>query len=100
MVEWSAVNRLVRGSSPRWGANPPILFQPSRLGANKEFLVDAFVFPGNSGGPVVSKPEALAITGTKSQDYAYLIGIVVSLHSNGGRADDTFLLQLQHFIRC
>ena len=45
---------------------------------NKEFLVDAFVFPGNSGGPVVSKPEALAITGTKSQSSAYLIGIVKS----------------------
>lgn len=46
--------------------------------ANKEFLVDTFVFPGNSGGPVVSKPEALAISGTKSQSAAYLIGIVKS----------------------
>jgi S1-C subfamily serine protease len=46
--------------------------------ANREFLVDAFVFPGNSGGPVVSKPEALAIEGTKSQHGAYLIGIVKS----------------------
>jgi S1-C subfamily serine protease len=46
--------------------------------ANREFLVDAFVFPGNSGGPVVSKPELLAIEGTKSQDTAYLIGIVKS----------------------
>lgn len=46
--------------------------------ANEEYLIDAFVFPGNSGGPVVSKPEALAIKGTKSQDAAYLIGIVKS----------------------
>jgi len=45
---------------------------------NQEYLVDAFVFPGNSGGPVVSKPEALAITGTKSQDKSYLIGIIKS----------------------
>lgn len=47
-------------------------------GASKEFLIDAFAFPGNSGGPAVSKPEALAITGTKSQEAAYLIGIVTS----------------------
>lgn len=40
------------------------------------FLVDAFVFPGNSGGPVISKPEFLAIRGTKSQRAAYLMGIV------------------------
>lgn len=43
---------------------------------NNEFLIDAFVFPGNSGGPVVSKPEALAIEGTKRQKASYLIGIV------------------------
>lgn len=45
---------------------------------NPTFLVDAFVFPGNSGGPVISKVEAMAITGTKSQDASYLIGIVQS----------------------
>lgn len=45
---------------------------------NNEYLIDAFVFPGNSGGPVVSKPEALAITGTKPQKASYLIGIVKS----------------------
>jgi S1-C subfamily serine protease len=46
--------------------------------ANQEYLIDAFIFPGNSGGPVVSKPEALAIQGTKSQNAAYLIGIIKS----------------------
>lgn len=46
--------------------------------SNSEYLIDAFVFPGNSGGPVVSKPEAFAITGTKSQNASYLIGIVKS----------------------
>lgn len=45
---------------------------------SKVFLVDAFVFPGNSGGPVVLKPEALAIEGTKPQLAPYLIGIVQS----------------------
>jgi S1-C subfamily serine protease len=45
---------------------------------NNEFLIDAFVFPGNSGGPVVSKPEAFAIEKTKRQMSSYLIGIVKS----------------------
>ncbi|MCI0478125.1 MAG: serine protease [Anaerolineales bacterium] len=44
--------------------------------SSKIFLVDAFVFPGNSGGPVVLKPEAVAIEGTKPQVVPYLIGIV------------------------
>jgi hypothetical protein len=43
---------------------------------NNIFLVDAFVFPGNSGGPVILKPEAVAIEGTKPQLVPYLIGIV------------------------
>ncbi len=42
------------------------------------FLVDAEIFPGNSGGPVVSKPDALAIQGTKPQNAAFLIGIVAA----------------------
>lgn len=41
-----------------------------------DFIVDAFVFPGNSGGPVVSKPEVVSIVGTKPIKSAYLIGIV------------------------
>ncbi len=47
-------------------------------GATKDFLVDATVFPGNSGGPVVSRPDATAIEGTKQQNAAYLIGVVKS----------------------
>ncbi len=43
---------------------------------SSEYLVDVFVFPGNSGGPVVSKPEFLAIEGTKSQNASYLIGVI------------------------
>ncbi len=47
-------------------------------GEEPEYLIDSFVFPGNSGGPVISKPEAIAISGTKAQSSAYLIGIVKS----------------------
>jgi S1-C subfamily serine protease len=49
------------------------------LNAGKgDFLVDAAVFPGNSGGPVVLQAEATAITGTKSVSKANLIGVVQS----------------------
>lgn len=42
------------------------------------FLIDALIFPGNSGGPVVSVPTLTSIEGTKAQDRAYLIGMVRS----------------------
>ena len=40
------------------------------------FLIDAMIFPGNSGGPVVSAVSLSAINGTKNQNTAYLIGVV------------------------
>lgn len=45
-------------------------------GQSKEFLIDTAIFPGNSGGPVVTKPEVLSISGTKAVDKSYLIGMV------------------------
>jgi S1-C subfamily serine protease len=42
------------------------------------FLIDANIFPGNSGGPVVTRPEISAIQGTKAINKAALIGIVKS----------------------
>lgn len=47
-------------------------------GATNEYLVDAQVFPGNSGGPVIIKPEIVSIGDTKTLDARYLIGIVKS----------------------
>lgn len=44
----------------------------------KDFVIDAPVFPGNSGGPVISKPEITSIQGTKSSNQSSLIGIVKS----------------------
>lgn len=41
-----------------------------------EFLVDATVFPGNSGGPVIICPSAISIQGTNMIKNADLIGIV------------------------
>lgn len=45
---------------------------------SREFLIDANVFPGNSGGPVVLKPEVVSIDGTKVINRAALIGIITS----------------------
>lgn len=45
-------------------------------GDSDQFLIDAPVFPGNSGGPVVTKPEAISIKGTRSIEKSCLIGIV------------------------
>ena len=45
---------------------------------NSSFTIDSFVFPGNSGGPVVYKPETVSIQGTSATRRAALIGIVKS----------------------
>ncbi|MDO8240712.1 MAG: serine protease [Candidatus Moranbacteria bacterium] len=42
------------------------------------FYIDASAYPGNSGGPVIHKPELLAIAGTQSNPSAGLIGVVSS----------------------
>jgi hypothetical protein len=44
----------------------------------KDFLIDCSIFPGNSGGPVVNRPEVMTIRGTKRIERAYLIGIVAA----------------------
>jgi hypothetical protein len=45
-------------------------------GRSKTFLIDASVYPGNSGGPVILCPSALSIEGTKPVSKAALIGVV------------------------
>ena len=42
----------------------------------KEYLVDALIFPGNSGGPVVTRFEVAAISGTKAVSRSCLLGVV------------------------
>lgn len=41
-----------------------------------DFLVDAQTFPGNSGGPIISRPEVFGITGTPYNSNACLIGVL------------------------
>ena len=47
-------------------------------GYSTDYIVDAPVFPGNSGGPVIIKPELTHITGTKPHNKSCLIGLVKS----------------------
>jgi len=47
-------------------------------GRSTDFVIDAVVFPGNSGGPVILKPEVISIEGTKASNTAGLIGIIKS----------------------
>lgn len=41
-----------------------------------EYLVDAEAFPGNSGGPIINRPEFISVEGTPTNATANLIGIV------------------------
>jgi S1-C subfamily serine protease len=50
--------------------------QPALTGDDNDFLIDAMIFPGNSGGPVIYKPEIISIGGTSSVTKPGLIGIV------------------------
>jgi trypsin-like peptidase len=53
-------------------------FDDEILSASRTFLIDASVFPGNSGGPVIVKPNSDSLAGAKPIDQAYLIGMVRS----------------------
>ena len=44
--------------------------------SNPIFLIDAQTFPGNSGGPIISRPEQMSIVGTPTNSCANLIGIL------------------------
>lgn len=45
---------------------------------SKDYVIDALVFPGNSGGPVISKADPVGIEGTKTCEKSSLIGVVKS----------------------
>ena len=47
-------------------------------GDKTTFLIDVPAFPGNSGGPVIVKPETIALTGTKAISRALLAGVIQS----------------------
>lgn len=45
-------------------------------GTSKFYMIDAPTYPGNSGGPVINRPEVMSITNTPTNSSANLIGIV------------------------
>ena len=47
-------------------------------GDEDTFLIDASVFPGNSGGPVLTKPEIIAVGNYKPYGKSMLVGMVAS----------------------
>ncbi len=47
-------------------------------GYSSDFIIDAPVFPGNSGGPVIIKPELTHMSNTKPHKSSRLIGLVKS----------------------
>ena len=53
-------------------------FDREILAASRTFLIDASVFPGNSGGPVIVKPNSDTLAGRRPIDQAYLVGMVRS----------------------
>ena len=63
-----------------------------------EFWIDSSIYPGNSGGPVLTKPEMGAIEGTKVNRNCQLIGMVssylpfkdVAISTQTGRTRVTF----------
>ena len=47
-------------------------------GFDRTFLIDASIFPGNSGGPVLLKPEFTSVKGTRSHGKCSFLGMVSS----------------------
>ena len=45
-------------------------------GKSNTFLIDASIFPGNSGGPVLIKPEGTSVHGTQANTRNGLVGMV------------------------
>lgn len=46
------------------------------MDSEKVFLIDASIFPGNSGSPVFLKPEIASIEGTNAINKSYLLGVI------------------------
>ena len=50
----------------------------SQIAETGNYLIDIQNFPGNSGSPIVSRPELISVGGTKSLSKSLLVGIVHS----------------------
>jgi hypothetical protein len=46
----------------------------------RPYLIDAHIFEGNSGGPVITRPQFIALPGSKTVHQCMIIGIVTHVH--------------------
>jgi hypothetical protein len=51
---------------------------PEIMKEDKKFIIDIQNFPGNSGSPIIARPELASVEGTKPLNRAVVIGIVNS----------------------
>ena len=65
--------------------------QPYLRGSASTFLIDGSVFGGNSGGPVVTKPQMMSIAGTQQLDMNALVGMVSGHVTSGSAAENADL---------
>lgn len=65
------------------------------VGSSNEFLLDMLIFPGNSGGPVIIRPEAVALEGTSKISSPFLIGVVKNYLSYRDTAVSTQTLRVR-----
>ena len=65
-------------------------------GHGKEILIDGLIFPGNSGGPVVTKPEVVSVGNTKPYQRSSLLGMVSRYvsYQEEARSDQTGRLRM------
>ncbi len=72
-------------------------------GRSNSFLIDASIFPGNSGGPVIAKPTLFSSSGV-SRPRAKLIGMVVGYHpfedENSGLAEIVPIDKVREAFEC
>ena len=65
--------------------------QPYLRGNSQTFLIDGSVFGGNSGGPVVTKPQEISIEGTHKFTMNALIGMVSGYRLNPNTGENADL---------
>lgn len=53
-------------------------FDRELIKKSKAYLIDSSIFPGNSGSPVVLKPEVASLQGTTAISQIYLMGVISS----------------------
>ena len=70
------VNNTLKAPICRMGCISQISTLYIQNSMDQNYLVDAQTFPGNSGGPVICRPEPISIQGTPANMSSKLIGIL------------------------